>query len=102
MHGVKTGVPEPRPSETGPSLQCTVADITAPAPPARVAVGPLRFRGIFLAAMTDHDIRAVLKRELRAQYQGDVDTMIIEELGLRHGKTRVTSPSSTATCMGLS
>lgn len=39
--------------------------------------------------MTDHDIRAVLKRELRAQYQGDVDTMIIEELGLRHGKTRV-------------
>jgi len=38
---------------------------------------------------TDRDIRAVLKQQLHAQYVDDPATLILDELGLRHGKARI-------------
>ena len=39
--------------------------------------------------MKDAQIRAALKLALLAQYGGDPDTVIIDELGLRHGSSRI-------------
>lgn len=39
--------------------------------------------------MKDQQIRAALKSELLAHYRGDPDTIIIDELGLRHGACRI-------------
>jgi hypothetical protein len=39
--------------------------------------------------MRDGQIRAALKSELFAYYSGDADTIIIDELGLRHGASRI-------------
>lgn len=39
--------------------------------------------------MTDADIRGELREHLRAYHWGDPDTVIIEELGLRHGACRI-------------
>lgn len=37
----------------------------------------------------DNLIRGALKRDLRAQFQGDPETVILDELGVRHGAARV-------------
>ena len=39
--------------------------------------------------MKDRQIRAALKSELFAHYAGDPDTIVIDELGLRHGASRI-------------
>ena len=39
--------------------------------------------------MNDRDIRAVLKYELFRRYTNDKDTLVLEELGLRHGAVRI-------------
>jgi hypothetical protein len=39
--------------------------------------------------MRDRDVRLVLHRKLDAEHQGDADTRILHELGLRHGTRRV-------------
>lgn len=39
--------------------------------------------------MKDGHIRAALKFELSAHYRGDADTVFIDELGLRHGASRI-------------
>ena len=39
--------------------------------------------------MNDLDIRKVLKSELLDKYGNDSETIILEELGLKHGKTRI-------------
>ncbi len=39
--------------------------------------------------MNDCDIRKVLRGELRAKHANDSETMILEELGLKHGRTRI-------------
>jgi len=39
--------------------------------------------------MNDLDIRKVLKSELLDKYGNDSETMILEELGLKHGRTRI-------------
>jgi len=39
--------------------------------------------------MKDSQIRAALKSELFSQYGGDPDTVVIDELGLRHGASRI-------------
>ena len=39
--------------------------------------------------MRDRDVRLVLHRKLDAEHQGDSDTRILHELGLRHGTRRV-------------
>ena len=39
--------------------------------------------------MKDCDIRKVLKDDLEARFSGNDETLIIEELGLRHGAARV-------------
>ena len=39
--------------------------------------------------MNDLDIRKVLKNELLNRYGNDSETMILEELGLKHGRTRI-------------
>ena len=39
--------------------------------------------------MNDAHIRAVLKRELLFQYEEDRETVIIEELGVQHGASRI-------------
>ncbi len=39
--------------------------------------------------MKDQDIRAVLKAELARKYAGDDDTLVLEELGIRHGVARL-------------
>ncbi len=39
--------------------------------------------------MNDRDIRAVLKYELLRRYTNDKDTLVLEELGLRHGAVRI-------------
>lgn len=39
--------------------------------------------------MNDYHIRTSLKRELLARYLNDPDTLIIDELGLRHGAARI-------------
>ncbi len=40
-------------------------------------------------AMTDGSVRAALKQELYHRYAGDSGTLIVEELGLKHGAARV-------------
>jgi hypothetical protein len=37
----------------------------------------------------DIDVRKALKREVLKQHEGDVDTLVLHELGLRHGAARV-------------
>ncbi len=39
--------------------------------------------------MNDHHIRTVLRDQLSVRYSRDCDTIILEELGLRHGSVRV-------------
>lgn len=39
--------------------------------------------------MNDNQLRAALKRKLNARYSNDPETVIIDELGLRHGAARV-------------
>jgi phage gp46-like protein len=39
--------------------------------------------------MRDSDIRAALKRELFSQYKTDRNTVVIEELGVHHGTSRI-------------
>jgi len=39
--------------------------------------------------MNDLDIRKVLKSELLDKYGNDPETIILEELGLKHGRTRI-------------
>lgn len=39
--------------------------------------------------MNDRDIRAVLKEELLRQYANDEDTLVLDEVGLRHGTARI-------------
>jgi len=39
--------------------------------------------------MKDQDIRRALMRGLRTRYQGDPQTLVLEELGLRHGSSRI-------------
>lgn len=39
--------------------------------------------------MNDRDIRAVLKEELLCQYANDEDTLVLDEVGLRHGTARI-------------
>lgn len=39
--------------------------------------------------MDEEQIRTALKRELASLYQADIGTVILEELGLRHGAARV-------------
>lgn len=39
--------------------------------------------------MNDNLLRAALKRKLNARYSNDPETVIIDELGLRHGAARV-------------
>ena len=39
--------------------------------------------------MNDRDIRTVLKEELMRKYAGDNDTLVIDELGIRHGAARI-------------
>lgn len=39
--------------------------------------------------MNDRDIRVVLKKELMQKYANDKDTVIFDELGLRHGAVRI-------------
>jgi hypothetical protein len=39
--------------------------------------------------MNDRDIRAVLKAELMRRYAKDEDTLILDELGIRHGAARI-------------
>ena len=39
--------------------------------------------------MKDQDIRAVLKTELLGKYAGDNDTLVLDELGVRHGMARL-------------
>ncbi len=39
--------------------------------------------------MNDLDIRNLLKSELLAKYGNDSETIILEELGLKHGRTRI-------------
>jgi len=39
--------------------------------------------------MRDSDIRAALKRELFSRYETDPNTVIIEELGVHHGTSRI-------------
>lgn len=39
--------------------------------------------------MRDIDVRKALKRELRKQHERDADTLVLDELGLRHGAARV-------------
>jgi len=42
-----------------------------------------------LTLMSDVHIRAALKRELLSQYKDDDQTVIIEELGVQHGASRI-------------
>jgi hypothetical protein len=42
-----------------------------------------------LTPMGDVHIRAALKRDLLSQYKGDHQTVIIEELGVQHGASRI-------------
>src|SRR5713226_6200533 len=42
-----------------------------------------------LPAMKDSQIRDALKSDLLARYSQDPDTVIIDELGLRHGASRI-------------
>lgn len=39
--------------------------------------------------MRDMDVRKALKREVLKQHERDVDTLVLHELGLRHGAARV-------------
>jgi hypothetical protein len=39
--------------------------------------------------MNDRDIRAVLKEELIRRYAKDNDTLVLDELGIRHGAARI-------------
>lgn len=39
--------------------------------------------------MNDRDIRTVLKEELLRKYAGDKDTLVLDELGIRHGAARI-------------
>jgi len=39
--------------------------------------------------MNDRDIRVVLKEELLRQYVNDEDTLVLDEVGLRHGTARI-------------
>ncbi len=39
--------------------------------------------------MNDRDIRAVLKEELMRRYAKDNDTLLLDELGIRHGTARI-------------
>ncbi len=39
--------------------------------------------------MNDRDIRTVLKEELMRKYAGDNDTLVLDELGIRHGAARI-------------
>lgn len=39
--------------------------------------------------MNDRDIRVVLKKELMQKHANDKDTVILDELGLRHGAVRI-------------
>jgi hypothetical protein len=39
--------------------------------------------------MRDVEMRAALKQKLHVSHQGETDTLIVEELGLRHGANRV-------------
>lgn len=39
--------------------------------------------------MNDRDIRAILKKQLMRKYAGDHNTLIIDELGIRHGAARI-------------
>jgi len=39
--------------------------------------------------MNDREIRTVLKEELMRKYAGDNDTLVIDELGIRHGAARI-------------
>jgi hypothetical protein len=39
--------------------------------------------------MKDQDIRAVLKAELLRKYGGDDNTLVLDELGIRHGMARL-------------
>lgn len=40
-------------------------------------------------AMNDRDIRAVIKKELMRQHAREEDTLVLDELGLRHGAARI-------------
>lgn len=40
-------------------------------------------------AMKDFEIRIALRRELDILYRGDTETLVVEELGLRHGAIRI-------------
>ena len=39
--------------------------------------------------MNDRDIRTVLKEELMRKHAGDNDTLVLDELGIRHGAARI-------------
>lgn len=39
--------------------------------------------------MNDLDIRAILKEELMRRHVKDKDTLVLDELGVRHGTARI-------------
>ena len=39
--------------------------------------------------MNDRDIRTVLKEDLMREYAKDNDTLMLDELGIRHGAARI-------------